>query len=116
MNFCKAYDACMFSCEHENEPVDCEDKCKDICPPPKGGKKKTAKKAASKKTVYKKKGGNDNVQLTEVANPMEGGKKTVRKSSLEACTVAELREKCAKKGIKHSGLKKAELVAALRRK
>jgi hypothetical protein len=33
----------------------------------------------------------------------------------EACTVAELREKCIKRRIAHKGLRKAELIAKLRR-
>lgn len=47
----------------------------------------------------------------------DGGKsKKIRKGSLETYTVAQLKEKCVKKGIKHSGLKKAQLIAALRKK
>ena len=41
---------------------------------------------------------------------------SVRKGSLESNTVVELKEKCTKKGIKHSGLKKSQLIAALRKK
>lgn len=45
---------------------------------------------------------------------VKGGAK--KRKSLDSCTVAELKSKCSKRGIKYSGLKKAELVAALRRK
>lgn len=46
-----------------------------------------------------------------------GGERKVRKNGLEARTVAELKERCAKRGIKvHAGMKKADLVAALRRR
>lgn len=38
------------------------------------------------------------------------------KGSLEANTVDELRAKCIKHDIKYSGLRKAELIAALRKK
>jgi hypothetical protein len=37
-------------------------------------------------------------------------------NSYEAMTVKELKERCAKRGIKHSGMKKAELIVALRRR
>jgi hypothetical protein len=45
-----------------------------------------------------------------------GGGAKPRKGSYETLTVKELKERCAKRGIKHSGLKKIELIAALRRR
>ena len=39
-----------------------------------------------------------------------------RKGSLDACTVLELKEKAAKRGIKVTGLNKAEIIAKLRGK
>lgn len=51
-----------------------------------------------------------------INNTITGGKKKIRKGSYESCTVAQLKEKCIKKGIKHSGLKKNELIAILRKK
>ena len=42
-----------------------------------------------------------------------GGAKT-RKGTYEAMTVKELKERCIKRGYKHSGLRKHELIAVLR--
>lgn len=58
----------------------------------------------------------DYQECMAMCNSPSGGKPKVRKGSLEACTVAQLKEKCAKKGIKYSGLRKGELIAVLRSK
>lgn len=45
-----------------------------------------------------------------------GGKpKASKKKSLDNCTVTELKEKAMRRGVKITGLKKAELIAKLRR-
>ena len=44
-----------------------------------------------------------------------GGKKT-NKKSLDNCTVAELKERAVKRGVKVSGMKKAEIIEKLRNK
>lgn len=58
------------------------------------------------------------LQFDILPAPADGGKKKQsRKNGLEARTVAELKERCAKRGIKvRAGMKKADLVAALRRR
>jgi len=45
-----------------------------------------------------------------------GGKKSLSRKSLDKCTVAELKEKAQKRGIKVTGLKKDEILAKLRKK
>lgn len=46
--------------------------------------------------------------------PQQGGVAKPKKGSLEALTIAELREKCKSRRIAYSGLRKAELIVALR--
>lgn len=47
---------------------------------------------------------------------LNGGTPKPRKGSYESMTVAQLKERCAKKGLKgYSSLRKAELIAALRK-
>jgi len=48
------------------------------------------------------------------ANPQSAGRKTIRKK-LEQLTVKELKERCVKRKIKSTGLRKDELIVALRR-
>lgn len=47
---------------------------------------------------------------------MQGGNKKLRKGSYETMTVNELKQRCIKRGIKHNGLKKSEIIVLLRRK
>ena len=42
-------------------------------------------------------------------------KKVHRKGSYESMTLEELKKKCSVKGIKHSGLRKADVIRALRK-
>lgn len=60
----------------------------------------------------------NNEELKLVRDVTVGGssKSAPRKGTYEAMTVKELKDRCAKRGIKHSGLKKSELIAALRRR
>ena len=47
---------------------------------------------------------------------LNGGRKASARKSLDDCTVAELKERAAKRGINVTGLKKAEIIAKLRGK
>ena len=64
---------------------------------------------------------NDNTEWKFTTNnPIEkslskGGKSVTSKNSLDKCTVAELKEKAIKRGIKVSGLKKSEIILKLRK-
>lgn len=54
-------------------------------------------------------------QLAKIYQDEEGRYQGGAKKSLDALTVKELQKKCSAKGIKYSGLKKDELIKALRK-
>ena len=59
------------------------------------------------------------VQEYYLSEPQAGGgrlKGKARKGSYESMTVKELKARCAKRGIKHTGLTKAQIIAVLRRR
>ena len=53
---------------------------------------------------------------THPSSPRNHGGNKARKGSLDNCTVAELKAKAAKRGVKVIGLNKAEIIAKLRRR
>jgi len=58
-----------------------------------------------------------NEQPNEEQNGKQGGKKnSLSRKPLDKCTVAELKEKAKKRGVKITGLKKDEILAKLRKK